>query len=69
MEEKLKRLWEKVKREADNILFFSIVLSIILLSAGVYIMGSKINPEIGRGFILLGSGMFYISIIIFTFRL
>jgi len=58
-----------MKKELDNILFFSIVFGVILLSAGVYIMGSKINPEIGRDLIILGSGIFYISVIIFTFRL
>jgi hypothetical protein len=69
MEETLRKLWEKVKREIDDILFFSIVFGVILLSAGVYIMGSKINPELGRDLIIVGSGMFYISVIIFTFRL
>jgi hypothetical protein len=69
MEEMLRKLWEKVKREIDDILFFSIVFGVILLSVGVYIMGSRINPEVGRDLIILGSGMFYISVIIFTFRL
>jgi hypothetical protein len=67
--QKIEELWKKMKKEADNILFFSIVFGVILLSAGVYIMGSKINPEIGRDLIILGSGIFYISVIIFTFRL
>jgi ABC-type Mn2+/Zn2+ transport system permease subunit len=67
--QKIEELWKKMKKELDNILFFSIVFGVILLSAGVYIMGSKINPEIGRDLIILGSGIFYISVIIFTFRL
>jgi small basic protein len=69
MDKLLGKMREKLKKEIDNILFFSIVFGVVLLSAGVYIMGSKINPELGRDLIILGSGMFYISVIIFTFRL
>jgi hypothetical protein len=67
--QKIEELWKKMKKEVDNILFFSIVFGVVLLSVGVYIMGSKINPELGRDFIIFGSGIFYISVIIFTFRL
>jgi ABC-type Mn2+/Zn2+ transport system permease subunit len=67
--QKIKKIFEKVGKKLDDILFYSIVFGVILLSAGVYIMGSRINPEIGRDLIILGSGLFYISVIIFTFRL
>jgi ABC-type Mn2+/Zn2+ transport system permease subunit len=67
--QKIKKIFEKVEKKLDDILFYSIVIGVILLSAGVYIMGSRINPEIGRDLIILGSGLFYISVIIFTFRL
>jgi ABC-type Mn2+/Zn2+ transport system permease subunit len=66
---KIKKVLEKIRKRIDDILYFSIVFGAILLSAGVYIMGSRINPEIGRDLIILGSGLFYISVIIFTFRL
>jgi hypothetical protein len=69
MEIKNMRVVEKIRKEADNILFFSIIAGVILLSAGVYLMGSGINRSIGRDLIIFGSGIFYISIIIFTFRL
>jgi hypothetical protein len=65
----IKNLFERIKEDMDNILFYSIVAGVLLLSAGVYIMGSGINRTIGRDMIILGSGIFYISVIIFTFRL
>jgi hypothetical protein len=66
---KVKKLLRKIKIEVDNILFYSIVIGILLLSAGVYLMGSGINRSIGRDMIIVGSGVFYVSVIIFTFRL
>lgn len=65
----IKKIFKKIKLNLDNILFYSIVGGILLLSAGVYIMGSGINRPVGRDMIILGSGIFYISVIIFTFRL
>jgi hypothetical protein len=60
---------EKIRKKMDDILFFAIVIGVILLSAGVYFMGSGINRPIGRDLIIFGSGIFYVSVIIFTFRL
>ena len=57
------------KLNLENILFYSIIFGIILLSAGVYVMGSGLNRPIGRNMIILGSGIFYIAIIIFVFSL
>lgn len=57
------------KLNFDNILFYSIVFGILLLSAGVYVMGSGLNRPIGSYMIIFGSGIFYVAIIIFTFRL
>jgi hypothetical protein len=65
----LQNFFKKIKLNIDNILFYSIVFGVLLLSAGVYIMGSGINRPLGRDMIILGSGIFYISVIIFTFRL
>ena len=60
---------KKLKLDLDKILFYSILLGVLLLSAGVYLMGSGINRLAGRDMIILGSGIFYVSVIIFTFRL
>jgi hypothetical protein len=63
-------LIDRIKKlNFDNILFYSIVFGVLLLSAGVYVMGSGLNRPIGRNMIILGSGIFYVAIIIFTFRL
>jgi len=66
---KAKSLFQKIKTRTDNILFYSMVIGILLLSAGVYIMGSGINRSIGRDMIIIGSAIFYISVIIFAFRI
>jgi len=61
---------KKLKKiNIDNVLFYSIVSGILLLSFGVYIMGSGINRYMGKTMLILGSGIFYISVIIFTFRI
>jgi len=65
----LRKIFGEIKKKIDDILFYSIIFGVILLSSGIYIMGSEINPEVGRNLIILGSGLFYISVIIFTFRL
>jgi len=57
------------KLNLENILFYSIILGVLLLSVGVYVMGSDLNRPIGRNIIILGSGIFYIGIIIFIFLL
>ncbi len=59
----------KIKLNVENTLFYSIVFGVLLLSAGIYVMGSGLNRPIGSYMIILGSGIFYISIIIFTFQL
>ncbi|MEM5829481.1 MAG: hypothetical protein QW040_01760 [Candidatus Aenigmatarchaeota archaeon] len=64
-----KNFSKELKRRMNNILFYSILISIILLSGGVYLMGSGINRPVGGYMIILGSSIFYISIIIFTFSL
>lgn len=69
MKSKLKNLFEKNKMRIDNILFYSTVIGVLLLSAGVYIMGSGTNRPIGRDMIILGSGIFYISVIALAFKL
>lgn len=63
-------LIEKIKKfDHENILFFSIVFGVLLLSVGVYVMGSGINRPLGSYMIIFGSGIFYVSMIIFTLRL
>jgi len=64
----IKKLFERIKM-MNNILFYSIIIGITLLSLGVYLLGSDINRSIGRNMIILGSGIFYISVIVFVFKL
>lgn len=60
---------KQLKLNTENILFYSIIFGILLLSAGVYIMGSGTNRPVGSYMIIFGSGIFYTAVIIFTFRL
>lgn len=59
----------KIKLDMENALFYSIIFGVLLLSAGVYVMGSGLNQTMGSYMIILGSGIFYIALIIFTFQL
>ena len=69
IDKKIGLIKEIKKLNLENILFYSIILGVLLLSAGVYFMGSGINRPIGRNMIILGSAIFYIGIVIFTFTL
>lgn len=69
LDKKINLIGRIKKLGLDGILFYSIVFGILLLSAGVYVMGSGLNRPVGRNMIILGSGIFYVSIIVFTFRL
>jgi hypothetical protein len=64
------RTKKAVKRiNLENILFYAIVFGVLLLSVGVYTMGSGLNRPLGSYMIILGSGIFYVSVIVFTFQL
>ncbi|MCM8807872.1 MAG: hypothetical protein NC926_08050 [Candidatus Omnitrophica bacterium] len=65
----VKEFFEKIRKKVDDILFYSIITGVILLSLGVYLMGSGIERSIGRDMIILGSGIFYVSVVIFTFKI
>jgi len=59
----------RVRKKLDEVIFYSIVLGVCLISLGVYLIGSGLNREIGRDVLICGSGIFYVAIIIFVFRL
>ena len=59
----------RVRKKLDEVIFYSIVLGVCLISLGVYLIGSGLNREIGRNVLICGSGIFYVAIIIFVFRL
>jgi len=59
----------KFKKMIDDIIFYSIIIGIFLLSIGIYLIGSGNNPPLGKNLIVIGSSMFYISMIVFVFRL
>gem|GEM_PF-6249985 len=59
----------QLKNKFDEIIFYSIILGVCLISLGVYLIGSGLNREIGRNVLICGSGIFYVAIIIFVFRL
>lgn len=62
---KIKKLIANRKR-LEEFLFYPIVGGVLLISLGVYLMGSGINRLWGRNILILGSGMFYFSVIIFA---
>lgn len=66
---KIRNLFRKIREKADDILFYSIIIGIILLSLGIYLMGSGVERSVGRDMIILGSSIFYISVVIFAFKL
>jgi len=66
---KSRRNTTKFKKAIDDIIFYLLILGIFMLSIGIYLIGSKLNPVIGKNLIIIGSGMFYISMIVFVFRL
>jgi len=57
----------KIELNKKNILFYSILLGVLILSTGVGLI--KINGKIGSFLIILGSGLFYIGVIILVFKI
>ncbi|MDI6826387.1 MAG: hypothetical protein QMD36_04315 [Candidatus Aenigmarchaeota archaeon] len=63
-------LIDRIKKlNSENILFYSMIFGVLLLSAGVYVMGSGLNRTLGKYMIIFGSGIFYVGVVIFTFSL
>lgn len=56
-------------KDKEKFLTFFITLGVILISLGVYIMGSDLAPFIGSRLIIIGSGIFYISVVALVFVL
>ncbi len=54
-------------KNKENFLIFSIIFSVILLSTGVYLVGSRISY--GSAVLVIGSTIFYLSVILFVFLL
>ncbi|MFB6076132.1 MAG: hypothetical protein ABEK17_03220 [Candidatus Aenigmatarchaeota archaeon] len=50
-------------RDKLNTFTFLITSGVLLMSLGIYIMGTEIHPFFGSRMIIVGSGIFYISII------
>ncbi|MFB6088178.1 MAG: hypothetical protein ABEK36_00180 [Candidatus Aenigmatarchaeota archaeon] len=61
-----KRFFSFLKTK-ENILIFAITLGILMMSLGIYIMGAKIHPFLGSRIIIIGSGLFYIGVVILVF--
>lgn len=62
------KILERIKNDKnfqENLLIFSITVGILLLSLGVYLVGSHI--PFGSTILTTGSGIFYVSIILFVF--
>jgi len=62
------RILEKVKNKKqlqENLIVFFITLGVLILSLGVYMVGNHIS--FGSIILTIGSGIFYISIILFVF--
>lgn len=65
--EKLKNTFSKIKENRLDSLTVAIVLGISLISLGIYVIGSKIYPYLGSRMIIIGSGIFYVSVILLVF--
>ena len=63
---KRRKKFSITKKELENWLFYSIIVGIVLISSGVYLIGSGANRFLGRNILILGSGIFYFSIIIYA---
>ncbi|MCD6403083.1 MAG: hypothetical protein J7K98_02005 [Candidatus Aenigmarchaeota archaeon] len=61
---KVIKIWKKLDKEDFTI--FMIITGILLMSLGVYLMGSKINPVLGKYTLIVGSGMFYVFTIVYA---
>lgn len=65
----MKEILDFLKGKKEESLIFTITVGVLLISLGVYLVGSKIMPFIGSRIIILGSGIFYISVILLVFVL
>lgn len=65
-EEVLEKLPEKL-RDRMTALTVAIVLGVLLISLGIFFMGADIHSYIGSRMVILGSGIFYLSLIALVF--
>lgn len=64
---KIKKI-RALKRSWESILMYTIIISILLLSLGIYLIGIKFG-SIGKSFIVAGSSLFYIATIVLAFKI
>jgi hypothetical protein len=65
---RLSNLFKKQRRDAVDLLVWPILVGIILISIGVGLIGLKIG-SIGASLLILGSGIFYICLIVLAWVL
>lgn len=65
----MKKILELLKERKQDSLISAIVSGVLLISLGVYLVGSQILPFVGSRLIILGSGIFYVSVILLVFLL
>ena len=61
---KVRKVWKKLDKE--DFTTFMIIMGVLLMSLGVYLMGSKISPILGKYTLILGSCMFYVFTIVYV---
>jgi hypothetical protein len=64
---KIKKLLRIEPKKLENILFYSILSGVLILSAGIGLI--KINGMLGSSLIILGSGLFYVGVVALVFCL
>ncbi|MFP4116162.1 MAG: hypothetical protein ACLFTQ_03075 [Candidatus Aenigmatarchaeota archaeon] len=65
----MKKILDFLRERKEDSLISAIVGGILLISMGVYLVGSEIVPFVGSRMIILGSGIFYVSVILLVFVL
>lgn len=63
---KFKNLFKLERKKLETILFYAILSGVLILSAGVGLIGLGIG-SLGTLLIVVGSGLFYIGVVTFVF--
>lgn len=65
----MSELFDYVLERKKESIIFALVTGIITISLGVFLVGSQIYSFLGSRFIIFGSFIFYISIVLLVFIL
>lgn len=60
---------QRTKLNLENILIITCIIGLVLISFGIYLIGSRTFPDLGTNILIIGSGIFYFSTILLAFKL